>query len=298
MGVDKALLVPGDGGPPLARRAAQALAGAGADPVVAVGGDAGALADLGFTVLADREPDQGPLVGLATGLRAATTTVAVVLTCDMPAIDAPTVERLVDALAAHPGADGAMPVSEGRRQVLTAAYRTDVADHLDAVLATGERSVRRALDGLRIVELDGLDPRRLVDLDRPEDLDHYARTAGPRRADDPDPRASYRVDIPQIDVATLAQAHAAGATVLDVRNPDEYVAGHVPGAILIPLPELAARVDEVPAGDPLYVICAMGGRSQKACEHLATTGRSVANVAGGTTAWIEAGNDVTAGDQP
>ena len=106
------------------------------------------------------------------------------------------------------------------------------------------------------------------------------------------------MDIPQIDVATLAEAHAAGATVLDVRNPDEYEAGHVPGAQLIPLPELVARVDEVPAGDPLYVICAVGGRSQKACEHLAGTGRTVANVAGGTKAWIEAGHDVTSGSRP
>jgi rhodanese-related sulfurtransferase len=106
------------------------------------------------------------------------------------------------------------------------------------------------------------------------------------------------VDIPQIDVASLARAHAAGATVLDVRNPDEYEAGHVPGAVLIPLPELAERVDEVPTGAPLYVICAMGGRSQKAAEHLAAGGRDVANVAGGTTAWIEAGFDVTSGSQP
>jgi rhodanese-related sulfurtransferase len=106
------------------------------------------------------------------------------------------------------------------------------------------------------------------------------------------------VDIPQIDVNDLAPAHAAGATVLDVRNQDEYEAGHVPGAVLIPLPELVGRVDEVPAGDPLYVICALGGRSQKACEHLAGTGRSVANVAGGTTAWIDAGFDVTSGSQP
>jgi rhodanese-related sulfurtransferase len=106
------------------------------------------------------------------------------------------------------------------------------------------------------------------------------------------------VDIPQIDVATLSEAHAAGATVLDVRNPDEYEAGHVPGAILIPLPELAARVGEVPAAEPLYVICAMGGRSQKAAEHLAAQGRTVANVAGGTKAWIEAGYGTTGGDRP
>jgi molybdopterin-guanine dinucleotide biosynthesis protein A len=66
--------------------------------------------------------------------------------------------------------------------VLTAAYRTTVADHLERALAAGERAVRRALEGLTIVEIEGLDPRRLVDLDRPADLDHYARTNRRRSA--------------------------------------------------------------------------------------------------------------------
>ena len=62
----------------------------------------------------------------------------------------------------------------------------------------------------------------------------------------------------EVDLEAFAAAHAAGATVLDVRNPDEYETAHVPGAVLIPLTELAARQDEIPDGDPLYVICAVG----------------------------------------
>jgi rhodanese-related sulfurtransferase len=106
------------------------------------------------------------------------------------------------------------------------------------------------------------------------------------------------VDVPEIDVSTLAELHARGVTLIDVRNPDEYEAGHVPGARLIPLHEVGERVDEVPADGPVYVICAMGGRSRKACEILMPQGRDVTNVAGGTKGWIEAGHAVNAGAEP
>jgi rhodanese-related sulfurtransferase len=106
------------------------------------------------------------------------------------------------------------------------------------------------------------------------------------------------VDVPEIDAGALAELHATGVTVIDVRNPDEYEAGHVPGARLIPLPEVSDRVDEVPGGTPVYVICALGGRSRKACELLAAQGRDVTNVAGGTKGWIDAGRPVTTGSEP
>jgi rhodanese-related sulfurtransferase len=83
--------------------------------------------------------------------------------------------------------------------------------------------------------------------------------------------------------------------VLDVRNPDEYVAGHVTGAVLIPLGELGARVGEVPEGDPLYVICAVGGRSLTAAQALVSAGYSAVSVAGGTKAWIQSGRPVVTG---
>ena len=106
------------------------------------------------------------------------------------------------------------------------------------------------------------------------------------------------MDVPEIDVKTLADLHAGGVTLIDVRNPDEYEAGHVPGARLIPLHEVGERVDEVPSGTPVYVICAMGGRSRKACEVLLLEGRDVTNIAGGTKGWIEAGGPVTEGSEP
>jgi rhodanese-related sulfurtransferase len=106
------------------------------------------------------------------------------------------------------------------------------------------------------------------------------------------------VDVPEIDVSRLAELQAQGVTLIDVRNPDEYEAGHVPGARLIPLPEVGERVAEVPAGTPVYVICAAGGRSRKACELLSAEGRDVTNIAGGTRGWIEAGQPVTEGSEP
>ena len=104
--------------------------------------------------------------------------------------------------------------------------------------------------------------------------------------------------VPEIDVAELAQRHAAGAYVLDVRQPDEYEAGHVPGAVLIPLGELGDRQGELPNDQELLVICKSGGRSATAVEALTGAGFRATNVAGGTMAWIDAGNPVVEGAQP
>jgi rhodanese-related sulfurtransferase len=102
----------------------------------------------------------------------------------------------------------------------------------------------------------------------------------------------------EVDLDTFAAAHAAGAPVLDVRNPDEYRTAHVPGAVLIPLPELSGRQEEIPLGEPLYVICAVGGRSLTATKALVAAGYQAVSVAGGTNGWIERGGEVVTGDQP
>jgi thioredoxin 1 len=99
----------------------------------------------------------------------------------------------------------------------------------------------------------------------------------------------------EVDLDTFAAAHTAGATVLDVRNPDEYETVHVTGAVLIPLGELAERQAEIPDEDPLYVICAVGGRSLTAAKALGEAGYPAVSVAGGTNAWAERGGDVTRG---
>lgn len=105
--------------------------------------------------------------------------------------------------------------------------------------------------------------------------------------------------VPEIDVVTLSRLHAEGVTIIDVRNPDEYETAHVPGALMISLPELPERVDDIPESGPLYLICAVGARSRRASEFLVSCGRDdVTNVAGGTNAWIQAGYQTTTGPNP
>jgi rhodanese-related sulfurtransferase len=81
----------------------------------------------------------------------------------------------------------------------------------------------------------------------------------------------------------------AGALLLDVRNPDEWQAGHAEGAAWIPMQELAERQDELPTDRDIVVVCKVGGRSARVAEALVGAGYEAANVAGGLEAWQEAG---------
>lgn len=92
-------------------------------------------------------------------------------------------------------------------------------------------------------------------------------------------------------------AHESGAPVVDVRSPEEYAAGHVPGAVNIPLDEVDSRRAEL-ATTPVHVICQSGGRSMKASEALAARGVPALSVAGGTKGWIDAGRPVVTGPAP
>lgn len=77
--------------------------------------------------------------------------------------------------------------------------------------------------------------------------------------------------------------------LLDVREQDEWVAGHAPEAVHIPLGQLQARVEEVPAGQTVYVVCRVGGRSAQAAAWLNHIGREAINVGGGMQSWEFAG---------
>lgn len=81
-----------------------------------------------------------------------------------------------------------------------------------------------------------------------------------------------------------------GLVIVDVREPWEYMQGHVPGAKLIPLGQLAARAEELDPSQPVAVICQTGNRSQSAAAVLGQKGISkIYNVAGGMTDWQNAG---------
>lgn len=75
------------------------------------------------------------------------------------------------------------------------------------------------------------------------------------------------------------------AFVLDVREQDEWDAGHLPAALHVPLHELPRRLDEVPADREVLVVCRVGGRSAQAVAWLAAQGRDAVNVEGGLEAW-------------
>lgn len=90
---------------------------------------------------------------------------------------------------------------------------------------------------------------------------------------------------PTVEVAALP----ADGYLIDVREDDEWRAGHAPNAVHVPLSELTARAGEVPADRDVYVICKVGGRSEQAVRYLNQLGRSTVNVAGGMLAWDAAG---------
>lgn len=73
--------------------------------------------------------------------------------------------------------------------------------------------------------------------------------------------------------------------LLDVREPSEFAVGHVPGAVLIPLGQLEARVGELPADREIAVICRSGARSGRATQVLVGRGLRARNVSGGMLAW-------------
>ncbi len=104
--------------------------------------------------------------------------------------------------------------------------------------------------------------------------------------------------ISEVSVDELESALQAGAVLIDVRQPNEYEAGHVPGAVLVPLAAVPDTLELFASDVPTYVICRSGSRSYRACEYLEDQGIEAINIEGGTMAWIISGRTTVAGDQP
>lgn len=102
--------------------------------------------------------------------------------------------------------------------------------------------------------------------------------------------------VPSVTVAAMP----ADPFLLDIREADEWSAGRAPSARHLPMSQLAARIDEIPHEDPLYVICRTGSRSARVVAYLADQGFAAVNVEGGMWAWVRAGRALTAdgGHQP
>ncbi len=109
----------------------------------------------------------------------------------------------------------------------------------------------------------------------------------------------YRVDSPE--ARSMVEAEPDGTVVVDVRRDDEWVTGHVTGAIHINIDDLPGRIDEVPQDKKLLFICAAGVRSGLACEIAASMGydsKNLYNIEDGTPAWIASNLPTSYGDDP
>lgn len=166
MGTDKAFVEVG--GVPLVRTVADALLLAGAEHVMAVGGDGPRLMALGLGWWPDDHPGEGPLGAILTALRGATGDPVLVVACDMPGLDPAALSVVLGALG--PDDDVALPVHDGRLEPLHAAYRRRALGPLSRAFAAGERAPHRALAGLRTrtVMLD--DPASLRNVNTLDDL--------------------------------------------------------------------------------------------------------------------------------
>jgi rhodanese-related sulfurtransferase len=91
---------------------------------------------------------------------------------------------------------------------------------------------------------------------------------------------------PEVRVDDAHRLAAAGHRLVDVRDHDEFAAGHAPGAVHIPLGDLSHRVGDLDPAVGWLAICRSGARSRQATALLGRHGLSVRNVAGGMNAWL------------
>ena len=188
MGRDKALIEVD--GRPLAARVADAVVEAGAGAVVAVGGDLAALRAAGLAAVPDDEPGAGPLVGVVTALAVAgsggatarregaapvaarpSDDIVFVAACDLVDPSPAAIAATVRALAGSEAGDVAVPLVDGRRQWVHAAWRRHARAPLAAAFEAGERAIHAAVaaSGMRVVDVT-LDARAVADADAPADL--------------------------------------------------------------------------------------------------------------------------------
>lgn len=99
--------------------------------------------------------------------------------------------------------------------------------------------------------------------------------------------------VPASPVLTLPE----DVVLLDVRENDEWTAGHAPQALHIPMRQVPQRLDEITAAfpePPVYVVCRSGGRSAEVTAYLAQAGYDAVNVDGGMSSWAAAGRPMVA----
>lgn len=98
-----------------------------------------------------------------------------------------------------------------------------------------------------------------------------------------------------VSVDEAYQMYEEGTFVLDVRTPEEWDEYHAPNTTLIPLDELASRVNELPKDEPIVVICRSGNRSQTGRDILLQAGFNATSTNGGLNAWRDSGYPIVSG---
>ena len=101
--------------------------------------------------------------------------------------------------------------------------------------------------------------------------------------------------VPTVTVPDVPAELPESTVLLDVREQDEWDAGHAPGAVHIPMGELPARMDDIPEGE-LVVVCRSGGRSARSVAWLNQAGFDAYNLASGMKGWESAGLPLTRDD--
>ncbi len=90
-------------------------------------------------------------------------------------------------------------------------------------------------------------------------------------------------------MTTAHRLRGEGHRILDVREDDEWEAGHIAGAVHVPLMQIPARAPELDLDADWLAVCRVGGRSLQATAYLSRLGLRVSNVEGGMEAWAHAG---------
>lgn len=100
------------------------------------------------------------------------------------------------------------------------------------------------------------------------------------------------VDMPEVNADEAIELVSGGAVLIDVREQDEWDAGHAPTAQLLPMSVLRDRIDELPADRQLLIVCHSGARSMRVTDLLLKSGYDAVSVVGGMTAWAAEGGPV------
>lgn len=95
--------------------------------------------------------------------------------------------------------------------------------------------------------------------------------------------------VPEVDADEGKALVEHGAFLLDVREPDEWEAGHAPAAVHVPMKEVQARQGELPKDRRIVAVCRSGGRSAAVTGALNARGFDAVNLAGGMQAWSATG---------